>query len=315
MKNATPASAALRAVRAFRLEDGTMPDNRARGLARLASTIGGIPGCALSNFTLAPFADRDGRTKVVLTLRGRGPSLHNAIMEWTGRAQLDGGPEPIGEALEKAFANRIARQRQRAEEAIATLGLPIPQQCWETAKSAIHLHVDRLDLWAAAHKTDPGKPMRGHANQDAAAWSLCQHVAHQAAKAATVIIREGNDTGGTSIRDANGRHIRETTRTTGTFRQIELAHPVGRVTISGSNIHIGDMSLPETLALSTRQRTLREVLDGSKTLRPGFARLFGDRIVERIDTTPAGVTIRLSPDLVRIADIAHMTIADISGED
>lgn len=315
MKTATTASAALRAVRAFRLEDGTMPDERARGFAQLAATIGAIPGCALISFTIAPSAAADGRTRVILSLRGRGPSLHLSIMEWISQTRLDGSAVTVGAALENAFATRLGRQRQRAEEAVATLGLPLPQQCWETAKSAIHLHVDRLDLWAAAHKTDPGKPMRGHANQDAAAWSLCQHVAHQAAKAATVIIREGNDTGGTSIRDANGRHIRETTRTTGTFRQIELAHPVGRVTISGSNIHIGDMSLPETLALSTRQRTLREVLDGSKTLRPGFARLFGDRIVERIDTTPAGVTIRLSPDLVRIADIAHMTIADISGED
>lgn len=268
---------------------------KAQALAQVASTIGAIPGCYLSEITkVSEHAAGTGRTKFLLRVMGRNPALTQSEMTWGCALDLRLYPDAgrLAAALLAAFAARLERQRQRAAEAIEAFGHPV--LAMRVTNDYRHIAVDRMGLWAIMRVT-----LKNANRAQIGPLALIIH-ARGAVERAVKLSRETKDTGGARL-----LNIREVKLANGIVaRQVGFETGVAPdLRIMGSSIVFRNLTLPDTVMAAAPGRSLGEIFDLASGFGRDFASRFGMRRIQNIESYEDGCIAELDPDLIRLGDI------------
>ncbi len=287
---------------------------KAQALAQVASAIGAIPGCYLSEISkVSERVNGLGRTHFILSVMGRGPALFASEMSW-GKAldlRLYPDADSLAAALLAAFAARMERQRQRAQEAIEEFGHPIPTN--RASNEYRHIAVDRMSIWAIRRTT-----LKSVKREDLGSFALALHVRGAVERTLKNIGKKfPRDNGGARIGQSEDLSIREIKLQNGVIaRQVGFSivyEP--HLIITGPSVIFENVSLPQTIVSAAPGRMLGEVFDLASGFGPDFAARFAMRKILKIDHYNKGSVVDLEPDLVRVGDVSASRVESFEGAD
>lgn len=259
-------------------------------LATLASRIGAIPGCHL-NPIVRPWAVKSmkpGETGFKLVVDGWSPSLHRVNMEWRMALDPTLDPDTLTARAATILGHKIIIQRERALAGLA-LGHAFPLHIGREDPRIEHLHVDASALaFRIAALTHPRRPARD-------ALHVLGHRLQELHNSST---HDGSPTfpyAGVAVHAHKGvRTLSVPTDIVGADGA-RITHGGHRIEMEGRVIDFPGVVLADTIVAALPGRPLFSI--------GPIGPLLDMRTIESAIQKEAGLTVRLTPAHVAIADV------------